>query len=72
MLYKMAYQNKEVKEWERVRTLSFMIYLSNTTDKSPKSLKSFMPLPSDVDESEDEPKLTNEELQRTLSLYGVK
>jgi hypothetical protein len=49
-----------------------MIYLSNTSDKSPKSLKSFMPLPSDIDENEDEPKLTNEELQRTLSLYGVK
>jgi len=72
LLYNMAYQNKEVKEWERVRTLSYMIYLSNTSDKSPKSLKSFMPLPSDIDENEDEPKLTNEELQRTLSLYGVK
>jgi hypothetical protein len=68
----MAYENKELKEWERVRSLSYMMYLSNTTDKSPKSLKSFMPLPSDIDESEDEPKLTKEQLQRTLSLYGVK
>jgi len=71
LLYKRAYQNKEVREWERTRMVAYLIYKVNTTEKSPKSLKSFFPLPSDEQE-EDKPKLTQEQLARTLKLYGVK
>ena len=71
LLYKTAYQNKEVREWERTRMVAYLIYKVNTTEKSPKSLKSFFPLPSDEQE-EDKPKLTQEQLARTLKLYGVK
>jgi len=67
----MAYQNKEVREWERTRMVAYLIYKVNTSEKSPKSLKSFFPLPSDEVE-EDKPKLTQEQLARTLKLYGVK
>jgi hypothetical protein len=49
-----------------------LIYKSNTTDKSPKSLKAFFPLPSDVEEVDDSPKLTQDQLARTLKMYGVK
>jgi hypothetical protein len=70
-LYKTAYQNKEVREWERTRMVAYLIYKVNTTEKSPKSLKSFFPLPSDEVE-DDKPKLTQEQLARTLKLYGVK
>jgi hypothetical protein len=49
-----------------------LIYKSNTTDKSPKSIKSFFPLPSDVIEEDDSPKLTSDQLARTLKMYGVK
>lgn len=66
----MAYDNKQLKEWERARSISYMMYLSNTTEKSPKSIRSFMPLPSDVEEDE-EPKMTLDQLERTLSLYRV-
>lgn len=67
----MAYQNKEVREWERTRMVAYLIYKVNTSEKSPKSLRSFFPLPSDEVE-EDKPKLTQEQLARTLKLYGVK
>jgi hypothetical protein len=71
LLYKTAYQNKEVREWERTRMVAYLIYKVNTSEKSPKSLKSFFPLPSDEVE-EEKPKLTQEQLARTLKLYGVK
>jgi hypothetical protein len=71
LLYKTAYQNKEVKEWERTRMVAYLIYKVNTSEKSPKSLKSFFPLPSDEQE-EEKPKITQEQLARTLKLYGVK
>jgi hypothetical protein len=71
LLYKTAYQNKEVKEWERTRMVAYLIYKVNTSEKSPKSLKSFFPLPSDEQE-EERPKITQEQLARTLKLYGVK
>ena len=51
--------------------ISYMIYKANTTDKSPKSIKSFFPLPSDEQE-EEKPKITQDQLARTLKLYGVK
>jgi len=70
-LYKTAYQNKEVREWERTRMVAYLIYKVNTSEKSPKSLKSFFPLPSDEFE-DNKPKLTQEQLARTLKLYGVK
>jgi hypothetical protein len=66
----MAYENKEIKEWERTRTLAYMMYRSNTTDSVPKSIKSFFPLPTDEIE-EESPKLTDEQFKRTLMLYGV-
>jgi hypothetical protein len=71
LLYKTAYQNKEVREWERTRMVAYLIYKVNTSEKSPKSLKSFFPLPTDEQE-EDKPKITQEQLARTLKLYGVK
>ena len=70
LLYRMAFENREIKEWERTRTLAYMIYRSNTTDNTPKSIKSFFPLPSDEVE-EESPRLTEEEFKRTLKLYGV-
>jgi hypothetical protein len=73
LLYKKAYENRQIKEWERTRMVSYLIYKANTTDKSPKSIKSFFPLPSDeTTDVEDSPKLTDEQLARTLKLYGVK
>ena len=71
LLYKKAYDYKPVKEWERTRMISYMIYKANTSDKSPKSIKSFFPLPSDEQE-EEKPKISQEQLARTLKLYGVK
>jgi pyrrolidone-carboxylate peptidase len=70
----MGKERKELNEWARTRNLAYIIYLSNTTEKAPKSIKSFWHIPAidDVDiEIEDNPKLTDEQLARTLKLYGV-
>jgi hypothetical protein len=71
-LYKTAYDNRQIKEWERTRTLAYMIYRSNSAEKNPKSIKTFFPLPSDEVEVDESPKISDEQLQRTLKLYGVK
>lgn len=70
LLYRIAFENRQVKEWERTRLISYMLYRANTTDSNPKSLKSFMPLPTDAVE-DDTPKLTQEQLAETLKMYGV-
>jgi pyrrolidone-carboxylate peptidase len=70
----MGKEKKELNEWARTRNLAYIIYLSSTTEKAPKSLKAFWHIPAidDVDiEIEDNPKLTDEQLARTLKLYGV-
>lgn len=52
--------------------ISYLIYKANTSEKHPKSLKAFFPLPSDIEEADDSPKLTTDQLARTLKMYGVK
>ena len=34
-------ERKELNEWARTRNLAYIIYLSNSAEKSPKSLKAF-------------------------------
>jgi len=65
-------ERKELNEWARTRNLAYIIYLSNSGDKHPKSMKSFWHIPQldDIDEP-DEVMLSNEELSRTLALYGI-
>jgi hypothetical protein len=65
-------ERKELNEWARTRNLAYIIYLSNSGDKHPKSLKAFWHIPQldDIDEPE-EVMLSNEELSRTLALYGI-
>jgi hypothetical protein len=70
----MGKERRELNEWARTRNLAYIIYLTNTTEKQPKSIRSFwnMPQIDDVDDMEEEKTmLTNEQLARTLKLYGV-
>ena len=70
----MGKERRELNEWARTRNLAYIIYLSNSTEKQPKSLRSFWHIPAidDVDGMEDEKTmLTDEQLARTLKLYGV-
>jgi hypothetical protein len=63
-----------LNQWARTRNLAYIIYLSNSTEKSPKSLKAFWHIPAIDDlENEEEEKvmLTDDQLARTLKLYGV-
>ena len=69
----MGNEKKELNEWARTRNLAYIIYLSNTAEKSPKSLRAFWHIPQidDIEEDEEKTMLTDEQLARTLKLYGV-
>lgn len=69
----MGNDRRELNEWSRTRQLSYSIYLSNTTEKHPKGLKSFWPIPELDDDGLEEEKnyITDEQLKNTLKLYGV-
>ena len=70
----MGKEKKELSNWARTRNLAYIIYLSNTSEKTPKSIKSFWSIPEiDNIEEEQEEKtyLTDEQLARTFKLYGV-
>lgn len=63
----------EINEWARTRNLAYIVYLSSTTEKTPKSLKSFWHIPEldDNDIEEERVMITDEQLARTLKLYGA-
>lgn len=65
-------EKRELNEWARTRNLAYIIYLSNSTEH--KSMKSFWHIPQldDVEDEEEVDYLTEQQLQRTLSLYGIK
>ena len=69
----MGKERRELNEWARTRNLAYIIYLSNTAEKSPKSLKSFWHIPQidDIEEEKGE-LLTDDQLAETLKMYGVK
>ena len=66
-------ERKELNEWARTRNLAYIIYLSNSAEKSPKSLKAFWHIPAidDLEIEEEKIMLSDEQLARTLKLYGV-
>jgi hypothetical protein len=66
-------ERKELNEWARTRNLAYIIYLSSSADKNPKSIKSFWHIPQldDIEDEAEEVMLSNEELSRTLALYGI-
>ena len=69
----MGKERQELNEWARTRNLAYIVYLSGTTEKNPKSLKSFWHIPELDYEEIDEEKvmISDEQLARTLKLYGV-
>ena len=69
----MGKEKQELNEWARTRNLAYIIYLSSTAEKTPKSMKSFWHIPEidDVDEEQEKVYLTDDQLKRTLKLYGV-
>jgi hypothetical protein len=69
----MGNEKKELNEWARTRNLAYIIYLSSTSEKSPKSIKSFWHIPAidDIEIEEEKVMLTDEQLAMTLKLYGV-
>lgn len=69
----MGKEKQELNEWARTRNLAYIVYLSSTAEKTPKSLKAFWHIPEidDNEPAEEKVMLTNEQLARTLKMYGV-
>lgn len=70
----MGKEKQELNEWARTRNLAYIIYLSNTSEKSPKSLKSFWHIPQidDAGEPEEKELISEEQFAEALKLYGIK
>jgi len=66
-------EKQELNEWARTRNLAYIVYLSSTAEKSPKSLKAFWHIPEidDIEIEEEKVMLSSDQLARTLKLYGV-
>jgi hypothetical protein len=70
----MGKERRELNEWARTRNLAYIIYLSNTSEKSPKSIKTFWHIPQ-IDDTEDEDEkvlMSDEQFTEALKLYGIK
>ena len=70
----MGKEKQELNEWARTRNLAYIIYLSNTSEKSPKSLKSFWHIPQidDANEPKEKELISDEQFAEALKLYGIK
>lgn len=66
-------ERNELNEWARTRNLAYIVYLSSTTERTPKSIKSFWSIPEldYADVEEERVMITDEQLARTLKLYGA-
>lgn len=66
-------ERNELNEWARTRNLAYIVYLSSTVEKTPKSMKAFWSIPEldEADVDEERVMITDEQLARTLKLYGV-
>jgi hypothetical protein len=66
-------ERNELNEWARTRNLAYIVYLSSTTEKNPKSMKAFWSIPEldNADNDEERVMITEEQLARTLKLYGA-
>ncbi len=69
----MGNEKQELNEWARTRNLAYIVYLSSTTEKSPKSITAFWHIPAidNVEIEEEKVMLSSDQLLRTLKLYGV-
>lgn len=65
-------ERNELNKWARTRNLAYIVYLSATSEKTPKTMKAFWSIPElDIEEEEERVMITDEQLARTLKLYGV-
>lgn len=69
----MGKEKQELNEWARTRNLAYIVYLSSTAEKNPKNIKAFWHIPEldDIDKEEENVFISNDQLARTLKLYGV-
>ena len=68
----MGKERQDLNEWARTRNLAYIVYLSNTSERSPKSMREFWHIPEIDDiEREEVEMLTQDQLMATLKMYGA-
>ena len=67
----MGKEKQELNEWARTRNLAYIVYLSNTAEKSPKSMKSFWHIPAIDDLEVEEEKVTAKEIKANVKSTKV-
>jgi len=67
----MGKEKQELNEWARTRNLAYIIYLSNSAEDSPKSMKTFWHIPQidDLEDEEEKVLISEDQFARTLKLY---
>ena len=67
----MGKEKQELNEWARTRNLAYIIYLSSSAEKSPKSIKTFWHIPQidDIEDEEEKVLISEDQFARTLKLY---
>ena len=68
-IYQEAYVRKELAEWQRTRRLGYIMYIANCDKKNIVSEQNWHPLANDEKEDKGLP-MSNEDVKRTLSMYG--
>lgn len=70
----MGKEKQELNEWARTRNLAYIVYLSSSAEKTPKSLKTFWHIPQidDIEDDEEKDLISQDDFTKALKLYGVK
>lgn len=66
-LYIIAHEREQLTNWQRTRSLAYMIYLSNSGDKHKKSIEQFWKLPGDNATVENDTFATTEQILETIN-----
>lgn len=68
----MGKEKQDLNEWARTRNLAYIVYLSNTSERTPKSMREFWHIPEIDDvEREEVEMMTQDQFMETLKMYGA-
>ena len=66
----LAYERREINEWQKFRFVGFMQYAMNTGDKVKKTIEQFLPLPGDPQRDRGPVVPAADLVKRMQKLYG--
>lgn len=66
-LYIIAHEREQLTNWQRTRSIAYMMYLSNSGDKHKKTIEQFWRLPGDNKTEENDNFATTEQILETFN-----